>query len=507
MKKSMKIMLLVVVCLVANAFGADYWAASGTEGQWYSPDGVTPTAWGGVLNPWDTDSAYIAHGSTVTYDGTNGGVTNETGAWVSVLQVGAWADYDLVPNSPDQDTFNIINGGMLYQAGWTYIGAAAGDVGIVNIDATSAWQSTSIVNIGYDGHGEINVYGTLDVDFNNGNGGLFIDNMWTGNTTGSGILRVYGGGVAGNWLELGPNGLIDLRGGTIRFSGSYWGTSWTDYLTPLLGTQIIGYGGQSEVTITVEITEEGDETVLFSEHPLQPDPAYGNSVPAGDYTLSWVLPDPNAPGGVVTCDVYFGSNPEVEANPKVVLRQALESVSVTTEAGKTYYWAIDVYDSSFSDTEPIDLSPVFTFNTNNMAPVVNAGDDVETWLVNGQRVVQLDGIASDQDDRPEPLTLAWTVIAEPNELKPAQISDPAAANPTITVTEPGTYTLQLDASDGQYTTIDTMQIVLYADACEHAKNQEGFVLIPGDINEDCIVDDLDLAILEANWLKSNYSTE
>jgi len=106
-----------------------------------------------------------------------------------------------------------------------------------------------------------------------------------------------------------------------------------------------------------------------------------------------------------------------------------------------------------------------------------------------------------------PATLAWTVIAEPNELNPAQISDPLAANPTVTVTEPGTYTLQLEASDGEYTTADTMQIVLYADACEHAKNQEGFVLIPGDINEDCIVDELDLIILEENWLQWNYSTE
>jgi hypothetical protein len=99
------------------------------------------------------------------------------------------------------------------------------------------------------------------------------------------------------------------------------------------------------------------------------------------------------------------------------------------------------------------------------------------------------------------------VIAEPDGLNPARISDRVAAKPTVTITEVGTYTLQLEASDGEYTTVDTMQIVLYADACEHAKNQEGFVLIPGDINEDCIVDELDLTILEENWLKWNYSTE
>jgi len=99
------------------------------------------------------------------------------------------------------------------------------------------------------------------------------------------------------------------------------------------------------------------------------------------------------------------------------------------------------------------------------------------------------------------------MIAEPDELNPAQISDPHAANPTVTASEPGTYTLQLEAGDGEYTTADTVQIIVYADACEHASNQDGFEWIPGDINHDCIVDELDMAILELHWLESNYSTD
>jgi len=98
--------------------------------------------------------------------------------------------------------------------------------------------------------------------------------------------------------------------------------------------------------------------------------------------------------------------------------------------------------------------------------------------------VQLNGIVTNEDGGPGPATLAWTVIAEPNELNPARISDPVTANPTVTAIEPGTYTIQLEACDGEYTTADTMQIVLYTDACERAKNQERFALIPGDINED-----------------------
>ncbi len=240
---------------------------------------------------------------------------------------------------------------------------------------------------------------------------------------------------------------------------------------------------------------------------LNPGPSDGSTVLVGPIQLEWTLPEPDAPGGIVTCDVYFGTNPEIESNPKIVIGQAVESVPVTLAANTIYYWALDLYDSSISDTAPSYLSPIFTFNTMNIAPDVNAGDDAATWLDNGQRTVRLDGIATDPDGGPGPAMLVWTVIAEPNESNPAQISDAHSANPTVTLREPGSYTLQLEAGDGEYTATDTMQIVLYADPCEHAKNQEGFEPIPGDINEDCIVNELDLAILEEHWLQWNYSTE
>jgi len=267
---------------------------------------------------------------------------------------------------------------------------------------------------------------------------------------------------------------------------------------------IVADGGNRDVQI---LFNDGYTYVTASvlSTRLNPIPADGSTVPGGPIQLQWTLPASSDPSGIVTCDVYFGTNPNVEVNPKVVAGQAVESVSVTLALDTQYYWALDVYDSAVSTVYPIYLSPVFTLNTLNMAPVVNAGEDIETWLADGPRVVQLDGIVSDEDTRPEPTTLLWMVTDEPNPLYPARISDPLVPNPTVTISEPGAYTLQLEASDGQYTTTDTMQIVLYQDACEHAKNQEGFELIPGDINEDCIVNELDLAILEEHWLEWNYS--
>jgi len=267
---------------------------------------------------------------------------------------------------------------------------------------------------------------------------------------------------------------------------------------------IVADGGDRDVRISFY---EGYTFVTASEFTarINPSPSDGATVLPGPIQLQWTLPEPNGPGGIVTCDAYFGTNPQVEANPKVVQRQAVESVSVTLAPLTHYYWALDIYDSSVSATDPIYLSPIYRFNTMNMAPDVNAGDDVATWLEDDLKVVQLEGMVSNEDGGPEPTTVLWTVIAEPNELNPAQISNSLAANATVTLKELGSYTLQLEASDGEFTTTDTVAIVLYSDACDHAQNQEGFQKLAGDTNNDCKVDFRDLANLGSSWLEENFT--
>jgi T5SS/PEP-CTERM-associated repeat protein len=346
--------------------------------------------------------------------------------------------------------------------------------------------------------GTINVGGTIEVPSSTDTASLNI-----------GHLQLNGGTITCAQLTMRPlnsgvigTGTVDVRAGTLIIN--------SDTVSTIQGFidngWITAYDGYGTLQLDYDVTNSG-KTTLKALHILNPNPADGSTVSASLNQLQWTLPEPNVPGGVVTCDVYFGTDPNVEANSKVVIRQAVESVSVTLAPLTIYYWAFDLYDSSISTTEPVHLSPVFTFNTMNTAPVVDAGEDIDTWLNNGPRVVQLNGVVSDEGGGPGPATFLWTVVAEPDELHPAQISDPLAANPTVTVIEPGSYTLQLEAGDGEFTATDTMQIVLYADSCEHASNQEGFELIPGDINHDCIVDDLDLAILEQHWLETNYSTE
>lgn len=343
--------------------------------------------------------------------------------------------------------------------------------------------------------GTINVSGVIEIPSNTDTDSI-----------NKGHLQLNGGTITCGALTMRPNsystGTVDVRGGTLIIDGDALST-----IQGFIGNGwITAYDGYGTLQLDYDVANPG-KTTLNAVHTLNPNPIDGSTVTAGVNQLQWTLPEPNAPGGVITCDVYFGTNSDVETNPKVVTGQAAESVSVTLAPLTTYYWAFDLYDSSISTTEPVHLSPIFTLNTMNTAPVVNAGDDIDTWLAGGPRIVQLDGIVSDEGGGPGPATLVWTVVAEPDESNPAQISDPLAVNPTVTVIEPGTYTLQLEAGDGEFTATDTVQVIVYADACEHASNQEGFEWIPGDVNHDCSVDELDQAIMLEHWLESNYSAE
>ena len=318
-----------------------------------------------------------------------------------------------------------------------------------------------------------------------------------------GVINLYYGTINTDAIAIateGGSGLLNVRAGTLIISGDAKAT-----VEAFIGNGLVAaYGGDGMLHLDYDVTNPG-RTTLTATHLLNPNPADGSTGNVGISQLRWTLPEPNVPGAVVTCDVYFGTDLDLLFDSKLVDGQAVESLSVAVDPQTVYYWAVDPYDSSVSATEPIYLGPLFKFDTVNLAPAVSAGDDIETWLAGGPRVVQLDGIVSDEDGGPA--IVLWTVIAEPSGLNPAQISDASVANPTVTLTEPGTYTLQIEVGDSQFTVTDTKQIIVYADACEHASNQEGFEWIPGDINHDCIVDDLDLAILEEHWLQWNFSTE
>jgi hypothetical protein len=467
-KSTCLFLLALVLALAGGAQAATRtWNDNGPDSLW-----GTAQNWSGNILPTSKDMAKIDRlpGPTV---------------------VGDSAEADNIPVGTGSATGALtIAGGTLTTARWLIVGYGAGSNGTLNIESGTI-NVGSHLYVGFDGTGTLNMTG----------GTIVVTDLFEipQRADGTGHVDLHGGTISARVFYMRrPNsvGTMDITAGKLIVDGDVreavqgyidngWITAYSEYPKP----------GRAEVTYDAET----NKTTLCGIHPLEPNPPTESTVSVHVDQLSWMLPDPILAGGIVDCDVYFGTNPEVENNPKIVSRQSVESVAVTLASLTTYYWAIDVYDSAASATHPLYLGPVFTFNTKNQPPDANAGADIETWIEGDQKVVQLQGVVSDD----EPTTLIWTVVAEPNEANPAQIGDPQAANTTVTLMELGAYTLQLEASDGEFIDTDTVQIVLYADSCEHARNQPDFLRLPGDTNDDCKVDLIDLANLGMSWLEEN----
>ncbi len=299
------------------------------------------------------------------------------------------------------------------------------------------------------------------------------------------------------------NGTLDITGGTLILAG--------DALSAVQGYidngWITAYGGNGTAELDYDVTNEG-QTTLKAVHKLNPNPVNGGFAAPGAVELSWTLPEPSTPGESVPVDVYFTDdlNKLVQftdpASIQVVSNQSLSSVVVQTQPNTQYYWAIDTYIGDPND--PI-YGPIFSFVAGILPPEVDAGKDVVTWLADGVRLGSLDATVI----YGKAYTVQWTVVSEPDDPNnpDAVITDPSAEDTSITLSAVGEYVLQMDASDGEKTGSDNITINVYNDGCEAAQSLPDYEPFPGDLNGDCRVDDLDLAILEEDWLKDNSLTD
>ena len=326
--------------------------------------------------------------------------------------------------------------------------------------------------------------------------------------TAIGHVNLSGGIINTNTFDMRGNagsvGTMDVRAaGTLIIDGNnvtavqgYIDSGW-----------ITAYDGKGTLELDYDVTNKG-KTTLSASHFLNPNPTDGSLLSSGEVELSWTLPDPCVPGHAVSVDVYFTDDLQALKqfmNPdamRIVSNQRVSSVVVQTEPKTQYYWAIDSYIGS--DNDPV-YGPIFSFVADNIPPKVDPGADILTWLVDGVRAVNLDATVTD-DGAISPYTVEWTVVSEPNE-GAAVIEKATAEDTNVTLTTPGEYVLQLDASDGEYSGSETVTINVYNDGCEAAQSLPDYVPFPGDLNGDCKVDDLDLAILQEDWLKDNSLTE
>jgi hypothetical protein len=292
------------------------------------------------------------------------------------------------------------------------------------------------------------------------------------------------------------------------FSGGVMTQTYSDARATLVNDRIAdgsitAYGGVG--TVVVEKTND-NKLIVKGRHPLNPTPQDGGNALPGTITLNWTPRDPCTPGSAVAVDVYFTDNLQAleqfydPAAIRVVNKQAVTSVSVQTQPKKRYYWAVDSYVGSAAD--PV-YGPIFTFTVDNIAPRVEAGANIITWLQDGSRTGILDATVTDEDA----YTVSWTVVSEPNGAPAAVIQAATAEDTAVTFTAMGRYVLQLEASDGEYTGSDTVTIDVYNDSCQAAQAVPGYQPLVGDLNGDCRVDDTDLALLQENWLQDNSLTQ
>ena len=471
MFKKMTCLVSLVLLLVQfeSASAQTFWGDSGPDHLW-----STIANWSPQSIPTSLDSVSID-----SPEDTHCEIQDGIDAECETLRVG---------NSSFATNLDI-SGGSLTATG-AYVGVDNGiGHGILNI--SGGLFSTGSLQVGWRGIGTVNMTGgTIELS----------DNLVVPGLTGTGTVSLYGGTINASELRLtSDSGSLDITLGTLILDGND-----TEVIqTNIDNGRLTAYEGQGVLNADYDVTNAG-KTTLTATPLLKPNPVDGGSLSPGQVELSWTLPDPLMPGLPVSVDVYFTDDLaalQQFTDPdaiRVVNNQSVSSVVVQTQPKTRYYWAIDVYYAA--GALPV-YGPTFSFFTDNQPPSVQFEKDlVTTWLTDGTVDVSLDATVT--DDSSGLYTVAWTIVSEPNE-GTAVISDAAQEDTVVSLSATGQYVLQLEADDGEYTGSDTVTIDVYADGCEAAKSLPDFQLIPGDLNEDCIVNELDLAILEAHWLESN----
>ncbi|UCG49878.1 MAG: hypothetical protein JSU94_08855 [Phycisphaerales bacterium] len=184
------------------------------------------------------------------------------------------------------------------------------------------------------------------------------------------------------------------------------------------------------------------------------------------------------------------------------------SYSPTLKKDSLYYWIVDesLGAAHVKDWDNIIIGDVWTFETETSGPEVDAGDSIVTWLKAGTTTVELNGTV--EDSTGDVSVIQWSVLTSPFGAT-AYIANPAAAATTATLTETGTYVLQLYAKDATLKEDDdAIEIKVYADSCEAAKNGPNAYTAPEfDFNDDCKEDFLDFALFAQKWLEDAALTE
>jgi len=472
--------LVLVLGLVGDVQADDVdWTGDGPDHLW-----STPTNWATGTVPTSSDLAIInlVPGPTIA------------------ANVDAVAEGILLGFGGSTGELTMDGGTLTFE--WGHIGEDDGGYGTINMNSGTITVVYGFT-VGDWGSGTLNMIG--------GNFIVGDDFMIAGGSpTATGHVNLDGGTITAGYFAMRDDeaavGTMDVRAGTLIIDGDelslvqeFIDNGW-----------ITSYDGQGKPNLDYDVTTEG-KTTLTATPLLKPNPSDGGLVAHGEVELSWTSPDPCVPGETVQVDVYFTDDWAAlysfvdPAAIQVVSMQNVNSVVVQTQPKTKYYWAVDAYLGGEDPNNNPVFGSIFSFVADNIPPEVDAGADVVTWLQAGAREGNLDAAVTDID----PYTVQWTVVSEPDDPNnpDAVIADPSTEDTSITLSAVGEYILQLEASDGEYTGSDTVTINVYNDGCQAAQSLPDYVPLPGDVNGDCVFDQLDLDILNEDWLKDISLTE
>lgn len=299
----------------------------------------------------------------------------------------------------------------------------------------------------------------------------------------------------------------------ITVSGTGWGNYLETFLSPATTVSVkfvfgvsTGWGGPN-----LKPSSFGFDNLKVGSPwgpvALMPIPVVEGALDPNNAVISWSNPEE-----AINADVYLlgsdtnytpsSSYPDPRYGVKIANDTTLESLAISVEPNKYYYWVVDVNTGSL---EGIGFTWKFqTFDT----PVsdVNAGIDQYRWLVGGTSTFTLNG--SYTDDGKSPVTVRWTNTTAPGDTDPGTsvvFQDANSLTTQVTVDNTGWFEFTLTVTDAISSGSDSVHIGVYANACEAAKADPGDIQARypnghGDIDGDCDTDLHDFALFAGSWL-------
>jgi hypothetical protein len=351
------------------------------------------------------------------------------------------------------------------------------------------------------------------------------------------FLFERGGNDTGTWQAILADGSL---GEPVAFSAA---SVYANTGVNVAGQNAFGVVFKTDVPVKgVRITASGHDTLSISipagANPTQahdPQPQNGAKCVPVNATLTWktgVDPvDPNVPNPAITGHnlwlsiAYDPMNPPAAPDWKDPRVQIIQIPADTNPAdGKVdpivsyspaalqrdalYFWIVD---ESLGAAHPRDWDNIiqgseWSFETLTSGPEVNAGSSIVTWLEEGITTVGLNGTVTDATG--DVTTILWSVVASPFG-STVNIANKSIAATTTTLNKTGRYVLELYAKDAaQNEDSDMMEVNVYGDSCEAAKNNpKGYTAPRYDFNNDCRVDFIDFAMFAATWLQDESLTQ